>query len=63
MVAAVEISQDQGGSWHPADGTGVWRYMWHGAMPAEGEVMRIMARASDDSANLGVWAKLELTAS
>src|SRR5262249_39843672 len=50
VVAGVEVSTDGGQPWHPATGTSSWTYSWvvHGSPTAT-----IMARASDDSANLG----------
>jgi hypothetical protein len=50
VVAAVEVSTDGGGSWHPATGTASWTYKWtvHGAPSTT-----IEARAVDDSGNIG----------
>jgi N,N-dimethylformamidase beta subunit-like protein/uncharacterized protein DUF4082/fibronectin type III domain protein/Big-like domain-containing protein len=50
VVAAVEVSTDNGKTWHTANGTSSWTYAWspHGA-PAT----TIKARAVDDSANIG----------
>ena len=49
QVAGVEVSTDGGESWHPAEGRASWTYQWTpGAM---GDVT-IMARSTDDSANL-----------
>ncbi len=49
-VGGVEVSLDGGTSWHPATGRESWRYTWN--PPAAGQVT-LMARATDDSANLG----------
>ncbi len=49
-VAGVEVSTDDGASWHPATGTNAWSYTYvqhgTGATP-------IKVRAVDDSANIG----------
>ncbi len=49
VVAGVEVSTDNGTSWHPAQGTGTWSYTWvaHGT---PGQTIR--ARATDDSGNI-----------
>ena len=49
IVAAVEVSLDGGQSWHRASGTNTWSYT--GSMGGTG-TEPILARASDDSANL-----------
>jgi N,N-dimethylformamidase beta subunit-like protein len=50
-VAAVEISVDAGNTWHAAVGTDTWSYQWQAR---EGlQQATIVARAVDDSANLG----------
>ena len=48
-VAGVEVSTDDGDTWHPATGTSSWSYSWivHGAPSTT-----IKARAVDDSGNL-----------
>ncbi len=48
-VAGVEVSTDDGATWHPATGTTSWSYSWivHGAPSTT-----IRARAVDDSGNL-----------
>ena len=48
-VAGVEVSTDDGATWHPATGTSSWSYSWivHGAPSTT-----IRARAVDDSGNL-----------
>jgi hypothetical protein len=52
-VAAVEVSMDDGDTWHPATGTTSWTYtaVQHG-LAAE----NIRVRAVDDSANIGTVA-------
>jgi Domain of unknown function (DUF4082)/Fibronectin type III domain/Bacterial Ig domain len=50
VVAGVEVSTDGGKTWHPANGTTSWNYVWN----VDGDTSAtIKARASDDSANLG----------
>lgn len=51
VVAAVEVSLDGGGTWHPAAGTGTWRYEWR--PPPAFQSATIVARAIDDSVNVG----------
>ncbi len=50
VVGAVEVSVDGGSTWHPASGRESWSYNW--AVSGVGAVS-VMARASDDSGNLG----------
>jgi Domain of unknown function (DUF4082)/Fibronectin type III domain len=49
IVAGVEVSTDNGATWHPATGTSSWTYSWtvHGAPTAT-----LKVRATDDSANV-----------
>jgi len=58
QVAAVEVSTDDGTSWHPATGTTSWTYTYiqhgTGATP-------LKVRAIDDSANIGTAATRSLT--
>ncbi len=49
QVAAVEVSVDNGLSWHPASGCETWSYEW---LPAEPGCVTILSRAVDDSGNL-----------
>jgi hypothetical protein len=50
VVSGVEVSVDEGRTWHPAEGTARWRYRWEAATaPAAGA---ILSRAVDDSGNL-----------
>ena len=49
QVAGVEVSVDNGVSWHPASGCETWSYEW---LPAEPGVVTILSRAVDDSGNL-----------
>ena len=49
VVAGVEVSVDNGGTWHPADGREVWSYQW---LPEETGSVTILSRAVDDSGNL-----------
>ncbi len=48
-VGAVEVSVDNGVSWHPATGREMWSYAW---TPAAAGAVTIRARAADDSGNL-----------
>jgi hypothetical protein len=50
VVAGVEVSADNGASWHRASGTGSWTYTW---TPNATGTATLRARATDDSANLG----------
>jgi hypothetical protein len=52
QVAGVEVSTDNGATWHPATGTASWSYSWiaHGSPSS---VVRV--RAVDDSGNLSAW--------
>ncbi|AWB91440.1 DUF4082 domain-containing protein [Aeromicrobium chenweiae] len=58
VVAGVEVSTDGGTTWHPATGTTSWSYRYvqsgTGATP-------VMARAVDDSANIGSPVTQSLT--
>jgi Domain of unknown function (DUF4082)/Bacterial Ig-like domain/Bacterial Ig domain len=49
-VAAVEVSTDGGTTWHPAEGRETWTYSW---TPQQTGTKSLMARAADDSGNLG----------
>lgn len=46
-VAGVEVSVDNGASWHPADGTTSWSYT---TVPSSNGTLTILSRATDDSA-------------
>ena len=48
-VAAVEVSLDNGRTWHPATGTTFWSYTFTAARGTQ----KVLARAVDDSVNLG----------
>lgn len=58
IVAGVEVSSDNGTSWHPATGTTSWSYTYiqHGTGTTP-----LMVRAVDDSANIGTAATRSLT--
>ncbi len=50
QVAAVEVSLDNGVTWHPARGRGeAWNYPW---LPPRAGAYTILSRAVDDSGNL-----------
>ena len=49
QVAGVEVSTDGGESWHPVEGRASWTYQWTPGAMGDGT---IMARSTDDSANL-----------
>ncbi len=49
QVAGVEVSLDGGETWQTAEGRGSWTYKW---TPGKTGVVTIMARSTDDSANL-----------
>ena len=49
-VGVVEVSVDDGASWHRADGRESWSYTW---TPSESGPVTVRARAADDSGNLG----------
>ncbi|BDO41344.1 DUF4082 domain-containing protein [Cellulomonas sp. NTE-D12] len=57
VVAGVEVSTDGGTTWHPATGTTSWSYTYQqaglGSTP-------ILARAIDDSANIGTAASVSV---
>lgn len=48
-VGGIEVSTDEGASWHPAAGRDTWTYAW---MPEAPGLRTILARAVDDSGNL-----------
>ena len=58
VVGGVEVSTDGGTSWHPATGRSTWTYSW---TPGTAGTATIMARATDDSANLGVPVTVSVT--
>ena len=58
QVAGVEVSSDNGTTWHPATGTTSWTYTYiqHGSGSTP-----LKVRAIDDSANIGTAASRSLT--
>lgn len=60
VVAGVEVSTDDGATWHPATGTTSWSYSYtqHGSA-----AVTLKARAIDDSANIGAAVSRSVTAS
>lgn len=59
-VAGVEVSTDDGATWHPATGTTSWSYS---GVVAGSEATRVLARATDDSANTGAAASRSVAVS
>lgn len=49
VVGGIEVSTDDGASWHRADGRATWSYTW---IPNDPGPTTILARAADDSGNL-----------
>ncbi|MBI3256438.1 MAG: hypothetical protein HYZ59_01470 [Actinobacteria bacterium] len=49
-VGAVEVSTDNGSTWHPAIGRENWSYTW---TPTSSGTSNLKARSADDSGNLG----------
>jgi VCBS repeat-containing protein len=49
VIAGVEVSTDNGASWHPATGDENWSYTWS---PQVAGTYKILSRAVDDSINL-----------
>ncbi|MBW9052600.1 DUF4082 domain-containing protein [Rhizobium mesosinicum] len=49
VIAGVEVSTDNGASWHPATGDENWTYTWS---PQVAGSYTILSRAADDSINL-----------
>ena len=49
VVAGVEVSTDNGLTWHPATGDETWTYVW---APQVAGTYTILSRAVDDSINL-----------
>ncbi len=52
VVAGVEVSVDGGTTWHRANGTTEWSYVWQ--VPDGAGTATIVSRASDDSVNIEV---------
>ncbi|MGC5020488.1 DUF4082 domain-containing protein [Micromonospora sp. DT47] len=50
VVAGIEVSTDDGATWHPATGTDSWSYSYHATGDGSSTVQ---VRATDDSANIG----------
>ncbi|HEU5472686.1 MAG TPA: DUF4082 domain-containing protein [Actinophytocola sp.] len=48
-VAGVEVSTDNGATWHPATGTTSWTYAWRPRLPG---TYQVKTRAIDDSLNV-----------
>jgi hypothetical protein len=57
-VAQIEVSTDNGATWHPAQGTTSWTYEW--TVPAAGPYS-IQARATDNADNPGLSTVINVT--
>ena len=57
-VGGIEVSTDNGGTWHPATGRGAWSYTW---TPGSTGATTIRVRATDDSANVGADTAVAVT--
>lgn len=60
VVAGVEVSTDGGTTWHPATGTTSWTYTY---VQAGLGSTAVLARAVDDSANIGATASVAVAVS
>ncbi|GHS87577.1 hypothetical protein AGMMS50218_09720 [Actinomycetota bacterium] len=60
-VAGVEVSTDNGATWHPASGTSAWSYTY--VQPGQGSAVPLKVRAVDDSARIGAVATRTLKVS
>ena len=58
-VAGVEVSTDDGATWHPAEGAAAWSYTY--IQSGDGPVA-LLARAIDDSANIGAATRVDFGA-
>ncbi|WP_305784518.1 N,N-dimethylformamidase beta subunit family domain-containing protein [Symbioplanes lichenis] len=58
VTGGVEVSTDDGASWHPAVGRGAWTYAWR---PGSAGPVTVRARATDDSGNVGAEASRVVT--
>lgn len=58
VVGGVEVSTDNGATWHPATGRGAWTYTW---VPGSVGTATLRARATDDSGNVGADTTLAVT--
>ncbi|MFG1994408.1 N,N-dimethylformamidase beta subunit family domain-containing protein [Actinoplanes sp. NPDC048988] len=58
VVGGVEISTDNGATWHPASGRATWSYTWR---PGTTGAATIRVRATDDSGNVGADATRAVT--
>ncbi|WP_433380437.1 N,N-dimethylformamidase beta subunit family domain-containing protein [Actinoplanes sp. CA-142083] len=58
VVGGVEVSTDNGATWHPANGRANWTYTW---TPGSTGATTIRVRATDDSGNVGADATRPVT--
>ncbi|BBH67980.1 hypothetical protein ACTI_46650 [Actinoplanes sp. OR16] len=58
VVGGVEVSTDNGSTWHPATGRASWSYTWR---PGNTGAATIRVRATDDSGNVGADATRAVT--
>jgi hypothetical protein len=56
-VAGIELSYDNGVTWHPANGNEIWSYKFY---PKSVGMMTIKARAIDDSLNTGTSISIDI---
>lgn len=59
-VAGIEVSTDGGVAWNPATGTASWSYAW---TPSTLGSTTLIARAVDDSGNMGIGGGVTVTVS
>ncbi|WP_306214298.1 N,N-dimethylformamidase beta subunit family domain-containing protein [Actinoplanes sp. RD1] len=58
VTGGVEVSTDDGITWHPAEGRGTWTYGWR---PGSTGTTTVRVRAADDSGNVGPDASRVVT--
>lgn len=58
VVGGVEVSTDDGATWHPASGRATWTYTWR---PGSTGTATIRVRGTDDSGNIGAAASRAVT--
>jgi hypothetical protein len=58
VVGGVEVSGDNGATWHKANGRGTWTYSW---TPGISGATTVRVRATDDSGNVGADKTVAVT--